>query len=678
MLALGIAAAITAMSGLAAATPQGSAWEQIGADAYGDANGDRFGAALAMSADGTTIAVGAPLNDGSGISVGLVRVYRLSDTDPADPVWEQLGPDINGEALSQSGTSLAMSADGTMIITGAPNDHRWTDEAGRARVYRLNETSPTGPVWEQLGPDIDGESPGDRFGVAVAMSANGTTIAVGGPQDDMTGNPAGFVRVYRLDDTNLAEPIWDQWGQRIKGEKAGDSFGSAVALSADGTAIVIGAPHNDGNGNDAGHARVYRLNNANPPGPVWERLGRDIDGEASYNSSGRAVAMSNDGTTVIVGAPQNDDKGWEGGQVRIYRLNDLDPADRVWEQLGQDINSPGNRWDKNFFGAAVAMAADGTDIAIGAPNYLYDESSDADHIGAGDGYVQVYRLNESDVAAPVWERVGRTIDDETDRFSRDRAGSAVAISADGTNVAVGAPFHGGSGEVAGNVRTYSIREILCDGKVVTSNMNLNGGSGSGTSGDDVILGTPGHDTIYGDAGNDTICGGGGDDTAFGGPGDDRIFGEAGDDTLMGLSGRDYLDGGDGDDLIVGQGGVDTLYGRAGSDTIKGMGSSDFVYGGNDDDKLFGNGGVDKIWGGGGVDKIWGNNHGDFLYGDGARDVIYGGGGPDIIEGGAGNDDLYGDANLDSLTGGSGTDRFDGGAGADTCIDPTANEATISC
>ena len=69
---------------------------------------------------------------------------------------------------------------------------------------------------------------------------------------------------------------------------------------------------------------------------------------------------------------------------------------------------------------------------------------------------------------------------------------------------------------------------MCDGQVVTINMNTNGGNGFGTGAGDVILGTPGNDTINGLAGNDTVCAGDGDDTVFGGAGADRIFGESGD------------------------------------------------------------------------------------------------------------------------------------------------------
>ena len=49
---------------------------------------------------------------------------------------------------------------------------------------------------------------------------------------------------------------WVQLGQDIDGEAAGDMLGISVSLSSDGKTIAIGAPFNDGNGEEAGHVRV--------------------------------------------------------------------------------------------------------------------------------------------------------------------------------------------------------------------------------------------------------------------------------------------------------------------------------------------------------------------------------------------------------------------------------------
>ena len=69
---------------------------------------------------------------------------------------------------------------------------------------------------------------------------------------------------------------WTQVGSDIDGEAANDYFGTSVSMSSDGTRVAIGADGNDGNGNFAGHVRVYAES-----GGTWTQVGSDIDGEAA-------------------------------------------------------------------------------------------------------------------------------------------------------------------------------------------------------------------------------------------------------------------------------------------------------------------------------------------------------------------------------------------------------------
>ena len=52
--------------------------------------------------------------------------------------------------------------------------------------------------------------------------------------------------------------VWTQIGQDIDGEAADDVSGIGVSLSTDGSIVAIGAPGNDGNGEDSGHVRLYK------------------------------------------------------------------------------------------------------------------------------------------------------------------------------------------------------------------------------------------------------------------------------------------------------------------------------------------------------------------------------------------------------------------------------------
>ena len=100
----------------------------------------------------------------------------------------------------------------------------------------------------------------------------------------------------------------------IHGETTGDESGTSIALDDDGSHVVIGAPGNDGNGDDTGHVRVYVRDNSNNS---WLQLGSDIDGTPityanSYRggSSGWSVDIDNDGSHIIIEAAELTIKGY--------------------------------------------------------------------------------------------------------------------------------------------------------------------------------------------------------------------------------------------------------------------------------------------------------------------------------------------------------------------------------
>ena len=221
-----------------------NAWAQNGADIDGEAMFDQSGMAVALSCDRTTVAVGASGNSGNGAQSGHVRVYRnIAGT------WTKLGADIDGEAEGDvSGSSVAISSDGTTVAIGAPFNDGAGNSAGQVRVYKYSNSS-----WTKIGADIDGNAAFDGSGRSVAISSDGTIVAVGAPQSSMFSSEKGFVKLY----TNLSG-TWTLIGQKIDGEASGDASGSSVAISSNGTIVGIGAPANSGvNGSYSGQVRVY-------------------------------------------------------------------------------------------------------------------------------------------------------------------------------------------------------------------------------------------------------------------------------------------------------------------------------------------------------------------------------------------------------------------------------------
>ena len=274
---------------------------QIGTDIDGEAADDESGRSVSLSNDGTIVAIGAYGNDGGGSNAGSVRVYKnISGT------WTQIGANINGEAAGDySGRSVSLSSDGTIVAIGAPDNDGSGTDAGSVRIYKN-----TLGTWTQIGADINGEATDDWSGWSVSLSSDGTIVAIGTYRNDGSGSEAGSVRVYQ----NIAG-TWTQIGADINGEVADDYSGYSVSLSSDGTIVAIGALQNDGSGADAGSVRVYQ----NVSG-IWTKRGADIDGEAVDDYSGYSVSLSGDGTIVAIGAYGNNGNGSNAGSVRIYYL----------------------------------------------------------------------------------------------------------------------------------------------------------------------------------------------------------------------------------------------------------------------------------------------------------------------------------------------------------------------
>ncbi|KAL3807048.1 hypothetical protein ACHAXA_009853 [Cyclostephanos tholiformis] len=291
-------------------------WKQIGLDITGEVDGDEFGFSVSISEDGNIIAVGARAADGNnGVDSGRVRVYRMDDSQSD---WIPIG-NLEGEADGDnSGTSISLSADGTKVAIGTPLNDEYGNSTGYVKVYQMYSA---GSSWEQLGQTLYGDDSLDYSGYSVDLSPDGNTLAIGSPGDWEDGSRPGYVRVYSLkvSDNDPATGSWEKIGLDIIGEDEGDQFGRSVSLSNDGRKIAIGGNFNDGvNGKDSGHVRVYRKVDSQSD---WIQIGGDVDGEAACDYSGWSVSLSADGYKVAIGSPYYDDDIDDGaGHVRVYAL----------------------------------------------------------------------------------------------------------------------------------------------------------------------------------------------------------------------------------------------------------------------------------------------------------------------------------------------------------------------
>ena len=319
-------------------------------------------------------------------------------------------------------------------------------------------------IWTQIGSDINGEAGEDQSGYSVNLSSDGSILAIGAPENDGNGENSGHVRVY----ANVGG-IWTQIGSDIDGEAAEDEFGFSVSLSSNGNILAVGARLNDGNGTNSGSVRVYENIES-----VWKQIGNDIDGEMAGDQSGFDISLSSNGDTVAIGAPINDGNGIISGHVRIY-----ENTGGSWTQIGQDIDGEEIR-DRS--GSSVSLSSDGSIVAIGAPRN--------DGNGAFSGHVRVYQNVEG-----FWTQVGQDIDgvDSIDFF-----GESVILSSDGSIVAAGASGNDENGSGSGQLRVYQNVE----GFWTQINNVIGGEAIDDQSGGSVSLSSDGNIVVIGATGND--------------------------------------------------------------------------------------------------------------------------------------------------------------------------------
>src|SRR5690554_3355631 len=110
-------------------------WVQLGNDINGKASGDDFGRWASLSADGNTVAGGAQYNDDAGSDAGQIRVFSYTGT-----VWSQKGADINGEAADDHSSRVSLSADGNTIAVGAPLNDDTGNGSGNVRVFSFDRS----------------------------------------------------------------------------------------------------------------------------------------------------------------------------------------------------------------------------------------------------------------------------------------------------------------------------------------------------------------------------------------------------------------------------------------------------------------------------------------------------------------------------------------------------------
>jgi uncharacterized membrane protein YgcG len=315
-------------------------YPRVGQLINGTVYDDFVGQTVATNDDGSILAIGA---------TGAVRMWKFETTSTS---WTKTGDlTLPYPGTTDFGYCVDLSGEGTRMIAGGPSAQ---GDKGVVRVYEYD-----GAQWNQMGPDFVGGR-NDRFGFACSISKDGQTIALGVPYHD-----PGEVRAYKW---SAADTAWAQVGETIASSSA--FFGSAVSLSQDGTRLAVGARLSQ----EKGAAMMYDLSTGE-----WKRflthVGHELDDRLGWS-----LDISDDGTRFIVGAPTSepDEDGHNNGSVQVWAS-----IAGSWDQVGVTIHG---EQQSIKLGETVAISGDGKTVVVGAPEAEAPGQNTVQNSGQADVY----------------------------------------------------------------------------------------------------------------------------------------------------------------------------------------------------------------------------------------------------------------------------------------------------
>lgn len=255
------------------------------------------------------------------------------------------------------------------------------------------------------------KQPQDFFGERVSISGDGLIMAVSAFREDANGvSDAGSVYIFQKSGSYWAEVQKLTISDKSQNDELG---GNSISINYDGSIIIIGS--NKPAEQYAGAVYVFERN-----GLSWIQTQKLVASDReSYDIFSISSAISNDGSTIVVGAPYEDPNG-VGGAGSVYVFEKTGPE---WTQIQK---MTGN-FTGGAFGISVSLSEDETTMAIGA------SSEDI-----GKGAVYVYQKSGS-----VWTKIQRLVPSDINNY--DTFGNKCSINSDGSVIVASAQSHTVSG-----------------------------------------------------------------------------------------------------------------------------------------------------------------------------------------------------------------------------------------
>lgn len=371
------------------------------------------GTSVSLSVDGSRLMMGAPNGATGSVISGAVYIYSRENNR-----WTQeqkLQPPDPTENMNY-GMLVAISRDGTRCVVGAPNANSGgVTGAGALYVY-----SRTGTIWtlEQRLQASDLAQNG-RFGYSASLTSNGDRLIVGAPGATDAGNiGGGAAYIFTRGGTN-----WTQESRQAAiGPIPDGMFGYSVDIAGDGLIAVAGFPNASGGGGP-GYMYAGAFYSFTRAGSTWTRQAKIVSVDGVENTKlGMSIAISSDGTRVVVGAPLHASPNATSGAAYVFTRSVNDWVDEY--KLPSQADIAGSQ-----FGGAVDISDDGLRVTVGVPYYQLPGTTRK--IG---GYQNFTRKNN------LWILENIFYIDRSNLNVDPRYGVSVSLSGDGYRLAVGAPY----------------------------------------------------------------------------------------------------------------------------------------------------------------------------------------------------------------------------------------------
>jgi hypothetical protein len=330
--------------------------------------------------------------------IGVVKEEKNNNGEINGWELSEIPPNINfeikltasdGAASDTFGNCVSISGDDAIV--GAYQDDDNGSSSGSAYIFERNGDD----SWAHVGKLTPGDgAASDYFGRSVSIS--GDYAIVGAYQDDDKGSSSGSAYIFKRN----GDDSWTQVDKLAPDDgAASDYFGYAVSISGDDA--IVGAYQDDDKGYNSGSAYIFKRD-----GELWTQVQKltATDG-ASSDYFGHSVSISGD--DAVVGAYQDDDKGYNSGSAYIFKRNG-----ELWTQ-GQKLTASDGA-SSDSFGSSVTLSGDYA--VVGA--YQDDDN------GSSSGSAYIFKRNGDD----SWTQVDKLA--ASDGASEDNFGGSVSISGD--------------------------------------------------------------------------------------------------------------------------------------------------------------------------------------------------------------------------------------------------------